>query len=912
MAGMKVQVGSLLGCVLFMVGCSKEKIAEVLPAEAPERVVSLEQIQATQDGLIRVKGEANPFTGRVVGRRPGGGKEQEMTFVEGARHGTYVKWHANGKKAEEVAWLRGVQEGPARAWLATGSRLYETTYREGRREGIYTEWHTNGRKRMEATFRNGQQEGPTTEWHRDGSVARREIWRGGKLVEELDAAELAAAANQIVAERERLDNTLWKDETRAQVYEETFVALWDTLRAAKDKWSPFEKFPLDSVHLPAKNRTSTHDWGIGATHYQGQASKLDRAGWRDWLNALQSTGIVVVETEWHQEAFHAEKPASTFNFVVHATGPREMRYIVRGKLRVGWTDRKDAKGHFEAGGVVVTEAVVFARKGTPPFRKIARMSPGEDQTPLGMPLLVYDLNRDGRSEVILAGANQVYWNEGDGQLRKRRLCAHYPSRLSAAVIADFDGDGVADLLGQPIDTAPILYRGGAGGRFEGEPEVIMNQPAEFAGGICATVGDIDGDGDLDAWLAQYKSAYKNGQMPTPYYDANDGFPSFLFINDGKGRFTESTAAAGLDKKRFRRTYSSSLVDLDGDHDLDLVVISDFAGLDIYLNDGKGRFTDVTDRLGNERYSFGMSHALADFNGDERVDLYMAGMGSTTARRLERLKLSRKEFPEHQKTRMLMGYGNRMLLGGPGGALKQAAYNDQVARTGWAWGCTPLDFDNDGDRDLYIANGHISGKSAKDHCTTFWRHDVFTGTSKYNRGLSKFFTESQACLDTISWNGFEHNVLLMNEASKSFLNVSFLMNTAHEFDSRAIVADDLDGDGRSDLLVVESVSQQGRSALEHLHILRNEWEMPGNWIGVTLHEHGPGQSPIGARITVTAGGRRQVMQVVTGDSFRAQHANQKHFGLGTVNQVESIEVRWPNGKVSRLDQPTVGHYHEVKP
>jgi len=64
--------------------------------------------------------------------------------------------------------------------------------------------------------------------------------------------------------------------------------------------------------------------------------------------------------------------------------------------------------------------------------------------------------------------------------------------------------------------------------------------------------------------------------------------------------------------------------------------------------------------------------------------------------------------------------------------------------------------------------------------------------------------------------------------------------------------------------------------------------------------------------VTAGGRRQILPVVTGDSLRAQHANQKHFGLGTVDKVEAIEVRWPNGKISRLENPAVNQYHEVKP
>mgnify|MGYP003336824970 CR=1 FL=1 len=80
--------------------------------------------------------------------------------------------------------------------------------------------------------------------------------------------------------------------------------------------------------------------------------------------------------------------------------------------------------------------------------------------------------------------------------------------------------------------------------------------------------------DYRAGRGQYKLPYVAGQMPTPYYDANDGFPGYLLRNDGHGNFTDATAASGLASKRFRRSYSASFVDLDEDGDVDLVVVSD--------------------------------------------------------------------------------------------------------------------------------------------------------------------------------------------------------------------------------------------------------------------------------------------------------------------------------------------------
>ena len=180
---------------------------------------------------------------------------------------------------------------------------------------------------------------------------------------------------------------------------------------------------------------------------------------------------------------------------------------------------------------------------------------------------------------------------------------------------------------------------------------------------------------------------------------NDGFRAFLLENDGQGVFRDITDSAGLTTKRRRRTYSGSLVDLDDDRDLDLVVVSDFSGVDVYTNDGSGKFTDVTDERIDKRHAFGMSLSIADYNLDAKIDFFMTGMSSTTARRLHQMGLGRKGFDQHQASRPEMGYGNRMYLAN-GSNFQQAAFNNQVARTGWSWGSTSFDFDNDGDRESF--------------------------------------------------------------------------------------------------------------------------------------------------------------------------------------------------------------------
>jgi hypothetical protein len=553
------------------------------------------------------------------------------------------------------------------------------------------------------------------------------------------------------------------------------------------------------------------------------------------------------------------------------------------------------------------------RDAEPAFEEVLTTSTGEKYKRL-MPLVVYDLNKDGSSEILLGGVNKIYWNHGNGQF--------FPEPISpgldifdSGVVADFTGDGQADFICVGADRHPSLCAGKADGRFL-PPARCAEVRFEFPKSM--TAGDVDSDGDLDLWIGQYKFLYFEGSMPTPFYDANDGYPASLLLNDGTGRFTDVTEAAGLSAKRNRRTYSSSLVDLDDDGDLDLLTVNDFCGIDLYRNDrtaGTLRFTDVTDAWADERRLFGMGHSLADFNLDGMLDMYIIGMSSTTARRLDRLQLGREDHPDINRMRQAMGYGNRLLLcAGRGGeaAYRQAAFNDHVARTGWSWGSTAIDFDIDGDKDIYVANGHNSGRSAADYCTRYWCHDVYTGTSSANQELLGLFNNSLSELrqGEISWNGFEHNVLLMNQAGQDFARVEFLMGVASEADSRGVVSEDLDGDGRPELLYVQFESAEEGDAKYTLHVLRNQLETGRHWVGVRLAESAEGPSPIGAQITVKTSRGVQIHRVVTGDSFSSQHSTTAHFGLGDAAAIESIEVRWPNGDSSVVPSPQVDRYYDV--
>ena len=465
---------------------------------------------------------------------------------------------------------------------------------------------------------------------------------------------------------------------------------------------------------------------------------------------------------------------------------------------------------------------------------------------------------------------------------------------------------------------PLLYEGEGKITFDKKPKIIRSMIEPLIMPIASTSGDVDGDNDLDVLITQYKSPYIYGQMPTPYYDANDGFPSYLLINDGQGNFKDMTKEFGLSEKRFRRTYSCSFVDLDKDNILDLITVNDFAGIDIYKNDGN-KFTDITKAIISEKSSFGMSHSIADYNLDGKDDLFVLGMSSTTANRLEQMNLNRPGYDKRNSARVKMGYGNRLYTKTKNGNYEEYPFEsiNEIVKTGWSWGVTSMDMDNDMDPDLYITNGNMSKKTAKDYCSVYWRHDVYTGNSQSNKVLKDFFADLtyNIELEGMSWNPFETNHLIMNLNGNDFIKIGYLYDVALENDSRCTISDDIDNDGLTDIIVSttrhHSYFVDGKFPDESIYIFKNEIESArkNNWVGIILKTEVPGFHQIGTTIHIKmTNGIHIERSMINGDSFRSIHPMKKTFGLGSLSKIESIEVKWPNGIKEEIRNPIANKYY----
>ena len=713
------------------------------------------------------------------------------------------------------------------------------------------------------------------------------------------------------------DKTVFNNELEAQAYESTFVALWDKLRTT-EPFKVFRQFPFAQLELPLLNKWSNLTLGvenIRQAKLNGEKNSIDHPSYLSMIDQIEKDGWRVKQTEWHHTEFrpasNGQAPISIVSYEIHATNIKQQRRAaVKGELKVTWSANEIRAGLKMPGKIQIQNTTITDYTGNPAFTKLIEIDPKKIKSnpyPRVTPIMVHDLDKDGQPEIILAGSNLVYRNK-NGEFKSQPMLKHPLIPLGeAGILADFNGDGEADFVStSQKDGLLRIWEADAGGIFNTESRIIFD--SKFENPHTMTTGDVDLDGDLDLFIGQWKQPYMDGSMPTPYYNANDGYPDALLINDGNGNFNDKTESAGLAPKRNRRTYSASFADLDGDKDLDLFCVCDFSGIDVYHNNGKGSFTDMTDQLVKERHGFGMGHTISDFNGDGMLDIYMVGMSSTTARRLDRLNLGRKGFEKNDSMRAPMTYGNRLYFGSENG-FHQPRFSDDVARTGWSWGTGAADFDNDGDLDIYVANGHLSGNSALDYCTRFWCHDVYTGTSKPNETLETFFSGKLSGLGSnYSWNGFEHNHLFLNNNNNGFSNVAFLFGTAFEFDARAVITADINVDGRNDLLVVQ---YDANARQQRLFVMLNQLSTKGKWIGLHVNDE-PGQPSNGVTVKLFAKNQQIIKQFVTGDSFTAQHPSTAHFGLGENELVEKLEINWPSGKTKILKQPELGRYHQLTP
>ena len=732
-------------------------------------------------------------------------------------------------------------------------------------------------------------------------------------------AAIATGAVELEKREDEMTRRYWGPELLAESCGARVEALWDSLKGAGDRLEALARWEgMPEIRLPALDRRRELPcYGVvefGSTKSGG--ALLAAKDVPAWIERFRADGWLLEWCSFRHVGFSTNQLGQPDWSTLHCRGflrndSRKQRAILEGEVRVRWRagDIGGDGAGWDFGTIDASRLELRVRVGSPVFPRIldTEIQPFPGSFFID-PLIALDTGRGERPLIVAAGRNLAFQLENDKATWMTNEFAVGHSGLSmTGVVADFDGDGLPDYLDARF-AGVFLRRGLANGGFAAVEEPVWKAQPRLRYAQAIACGDVDGDGDVDVWLAQYKSPYEEGQMPTPYFDANDGHPSYLLLNDGKGGFTDATESAGLGPKRFRRTYSASFVDLDGDGSLDLWITSDFSGVDVWLNDGRGHFRDASASLLPDRSVFGMAHALGDFDGDGRPDCFVTGMRCPTPQRLVAMGLARPDRLMNAEAMRAMSSGNKLYLGRGERGFVESARELGAADTGWSWGCAVADLNNDSLADIAVAAGHETRESVRDYENEFWLHDIYVGSSTNDPVAQAYFGLKFARTRGRGWSygGNEANGVLMNLGGAAFQEIGYLLGLDVFQDSRNVLLTDVDGDGAVDL--VTTTFETWPHVRQTLRVYRNAAVAAGsNWIGLrTANEKGEVLPP-GTKVLVRAGARVWPRWITTGDSHRAQNLSAVHVGLGTVDRVDSISILRPGKPPMEIRNPSTGRY-----
>lgn len=479
---------------------------------------------------------------------------------------------------------------------------------------------------------------------------------------------------------------------------------------------------------------------------------------------------------------------------------------------------------------------------------------------MGSGALFFDFDDDGWLDIFMVDGGSVtdaavaarahhrlYRNRGDGQFEDVTRAAGIRHREygMGACAADYDNDGHVDLY--LTNFGPnVLYHNDGHGAFT-DVTLRAGVGSNRLASSCA-FADIDNDGFVDLFVANYVDPEDNsklcGDSRARAYcrpDVYSGVASTLYRNQGDGTFTDVTKRAGLDRAD-GKALGVVFADYDGDGRVDLFVANDLTRNFLYHNDGNGVFKEVGLPAGvalasDGRVRAGMGTDFGDYDGDGRLDLVVTNFESET----------------HSLYRNLGG-----------GLFADATFESGLGPATLpflGFGAAFLDYDNDTDLDLAIANGHVLDNAG-----------LFRSTSRYG----------------------QRNLLFRNEGKGRFTEVGRQSGSgfASEKVSRALVAGDIDNDGDVDLLV----SNNGQTT----DLLRNEANgRSGHALLLKLRGRRSNRDGIGATVIAAMGNRRLKREVRAGSSYLGQNDIRVHLGLGRAPVVDRLEVTWPGGRMDTL-------------
>jgi hypothetical protein len=521
---------------------------------------------------------------------------------------------------------------------------------------------------------------------------------------------------------------------------------------------------------------------------------------------------------------------------------------------------------------IAAEAGITFRHHSAPEKKyiVESMSGG---------VALFDYDRDGLIDVYFvdsltvdtakdakAARSALYRNLGNLKFEDvtDKAGVGHPGWGMGVCTGDVDGDGWEDVYVTALGPNH-LYRNDHDGTF-----TDISERAGVTGGGWSTgcgFADYDRDGDLDLFVSRYvkvdldnlpefgkgKTCEHRGIKVQCGPRGLPGMTDLLFRNDGTGRFTEVGEAAGVSDPRAYFGLGIAWFDYNGDGWPDLYVANDSTPSFLYLNQANGTFKEVAFPMGvavseDGAEQGGMGLTVGDYDGSGRLSLF--------------------------KTNFAEEYNN--LYHNDGDHFTDVSFRSKTAASSLpyvGWGAAFLDYDNDGLLDILAVNGH-----------------VYPQMDQARLGASAGYRQRK--------------LLYRNRGDGQFDEVAtkFGPVLTEERVSRGLALGDLDNDGRLDVVINDLDGSP--------QVMRNEMADTGNWLLVKLKGKGRNTDAIGAVVKVKAGHLNLMRIVQSGTSYLSQEDMRRHFGLGAAKQADSLEVLWPDGTATRMENVKANRLVEI--
>ncbi|HXG47277.1 MAG TPA: CRTAC1 family protein [Methylomirabilota bacterium] len=494
----------------------------------------------------------------------------------------------------------------------------------------------------------------------------------------------------------------------------------------------------------------------------------------------------------------------------------------------------------------------------------------------GSAVAVGDFDNDGFDDLFVTNSdegkpNKLYRNQGNGTFAdatERAGVAGGNDPLSIVADGlwfDYDNDGWRDLLVARFGT-PLLYHNEGDGTFR---DVSANSGlGKFGNTIAVIAFDYDNDGRLDLLFGNYFQPenlldLKNPKiLPNNLDNAVNGGGLTLWRGQGDGTFREVTAQAGLSKNT-GWTLDVGHADFDLDGDQDFYVASDYGTDWLYLNNGDGTFTDVTEKALGFDTKKGMNAEIADYDNDGLLDVYVTNITD-----------------EYMKECNMLWHNNG------DGTFTDLSKETATCDTLWGWAAKFADFDNDGWLDLFATNGLRS--AGKENYIPVLLPMIITP------GIDFTDVNNWPAIGDRSWSGYQKKKLFKNLSGAVFKEMAGPAGVDNDLDGRGLGVGDFDNDGRLDFYQTNA----DQPAL----LYRNVTQPAGNWIELKLIGTKSNRDAIGALVTLRAGGQQWIRHVDGGNGYAGQSTTRLHFGLGRAGQIDSIEILWPSGLKETVQAP----------